>query len=134
MLKKENYARPDVRLFLKEEDLEETFVRSSGPGGQNVNKVSTCVVLKHRPSGVTVKCQEGRSQAANRAAARRILLEKLQGMEMRRRLERARQLSRVRQQKRKRSEKARDRMLKAKKRTGDKKKLRKKISSQGDSE
>lgn len=134
MNKKENPSLPDVRLFLKEEDLEETFVRSSGPGGQNVNKVSTCVVLKHRPSGLAVKCQEGRSQSANRAAARRILLEKLRALELRRRQERARLEAKVRRQKRKRSLRARDMMLKAKKRTGDKKKLRRKISSMGDSE
>lgn len=134
MIKKEKFVFPGSPRLLKEEDLEETFVRSSGPGGQNVNKVSTCVVLKHRPSGLTVKCQEGRSQAANRTAARRILLEKLQALELRSRQERMRLEAKIRRQKRKRSLKARDVMLKAKKRTGDKKKLRRKISSQGDSE
>lgn len=134
MFKKEKPSVPAPVLLLKEEDLEETFVRSGGPGGQNVNKVSTCVVLRHRPSGLVVKCQAGRSQAANRETARRILLEKLRTLELRRRRERARFVSRVRQQKRKRSGKARDLMLKAKKRTGEKKKLRRRVSSQGDSE
>lgn len=134
MIKKEKFVFPGSPRLLKEEDLEETFVRSSGPGGQNVNKVSTCVVLKHRPSGLSVKCQEGRSQAANRTSARRILLEKLQALELRSRQERMRLEAKIRRQKRKRSLKARDVMLKAKKRTGDKKKLRRKISSQGDSE
>ncbi len=66
------------RLMLREQDLEERFVRSGGPGGQNVNKVSTCVVLRHRPTGLEVKVQRERSQALNRFLARRILIEKLE--------------------------------------------------------
>ena len=64
-------------LGVRERDIEEQFVRSSGAGGQKVNKVSTCVLLHHRPSGVRVKCQEERSQALNRFLARRILLGKI---------------------------------------------------------
>jgi len=62
-------------LGVREEDLEERFVRSSGKGGQHVNKSSTCVQLKHRPSGIEVTCSEGRSQSLNRFFARRQLLE-----------------------------------------------------------
>lgn len=62
---------------LDEEDLEEVFSRASGPGGQNVNKVSTRVSLRHRPSGLTVHVQEARTQAANRRIARQRLLEAL---------------------------------------------------------
>ena len=65
------------RLNIKEEDIEETFTRSSGPGGQNVNKVATCVRLRHRPSGITVKVMRERSQALNRFLARRNLAEKV---------------------------------------------------------
>ena len=65
------------RLNIKEEDIEETFTRSSGPGGQNVNKVATCVQLRHRPSGITVKVMRERSQALNRFLARRNLAEKV---------------------------------------------------------
>ena len=54
----------------EEPDLEERFVRSGGPGGQNVNKVSSCVILVHVPSGITVGGQEERAQAMNRDRAR----------------------------------------------------------------
>lgn len=64
-------------LGVREEDLEERFVRASGKGGQHVNKSSTCVQLLHRPSGIEVKCMEARSQSLNRFFARRLLLERL---------------------------------------------------------
>ncbi len=64
-------------LGIREEDLEERFVRSSGKGGQHVNKTSTCVYLKHLPSGIEVKCMEERSQSVNRFLARRELVEKV---------------------------------------------------------
>ncbi|GAA6109808.1 mitochondrial translation release factor in rescue [Tachysurus ichikawai] len=62
---------------LNEADLEEQFVRGSGPGGQATNKTSNCVVLKHIPTGVVVKCHETRSVELNRKRAREILQEKL---------------------------------------------------------
>ncbi len=65
------------RLGIREEDIEETFTRSSGPGGQNVNKLATCVHLRHRPSGIAVKVMRERSQALNRFLARRSLAEKI---------------------------------------------------------
>ena len=65
------------RLGIREEDIEETFTRSSGPGGQNVNKLATCVHLRHRPSGISVKVMRERSQAINRFLARRSLTEKI---------------------------------------------------------
>ena len=64
-------------LGVREEDLEEQFVRSSGAGGQKVNKTSSCVLLHHRPTGIRIKCQQERSQAINRYIARLLLLEKL---------------------------------------------------------
>ena len=64
-------------LGVREEDLEERFVRSSGKGGQHVNKTSTCVYLKHLPTGIEVKCMEDRSQSLNRFLARRELVEKV---------------------------------------------------------
>ena len=65
-------------LAIHEEDLEETFVRSSGPGGQHVNKTSTCVRLLHRPMGLSVKVQHSRSQGLNRFLARRLLADRLE--------------------------------------------------------
>jgi peptide chain release factor len=65
-------------LHIHEEDLEETFIRSSGPGGQHVNKTSTCVRLVHRPSGLSVKVQSSRSQGLNRFLARRLLADRLE--------------------------------------------------------
>jgi protein subunit release factor B len=63
--------------MIREEDIIERFTRSSGPGGQNVNKVSTCVCLKHLPTGIEVRCSSERSQAQNRLIARRLLREKV---------------------------------------------------------
>jgi len=64
-------------LTIFEKDIEEKFVRSSGHGGQNVNKTSTCVYLKHIPTGIEVKCMKDRSQSINRFLARRELLKKV---------------------------------------------------------
>jgi protein subunit release factor B len=66
------------RLQIRETDLEETFARSSGPGGQHVNKVSTAVTLRHLPSGISVTVQDSRSQAQNRKLARQRLLDAIE--------------------------------------------------------
>ncbi|CAG5136388.1 unnamed protein product [Candidula unifasciata] len=75
-IRRKNYKFPE----LKPEELEESFVRGSGPGGQSVNKTSNCVVLKHIPSGIVVKCHETRSLEDNRKLARQKLEEKLDQM------------------------------------------------------
>jgi protein subunit release factor B len=117
-----------VALGLREDDLDEQFVRSGGKGGQNVNKVATCVVLRHRPSGLQVKCQEARSQAMNRFLARRLLCEKLderiRGVASA--AEQARE--RIRRQKRRRSRRAKEKMLAQKHAQGDKKAARRPVS------
>jgi protein subunit release factor B len=76
--KNEELRRQMETLGIREEDLEERFVRSSGKGGQHVNKTSTCVQLLHRPSGIEVKCMGERSQSLNRFFARRLLLERIE--------------------------------------------------------
>jgi protein subunit release factor B len=65
-------------LQIAEADLEETFIRSSGPGGQHVNKTSTCVRLVHKPTGLAVKVQKSRSQGLNRFLARRLLADHIE--------------------------------------------------------
>jgi peptide chain release factor len=67
-----------ARLGIREADLEEIFARSGGPGGQHVNKVSTAVTLRHRPSGLSVTVQQSRSQAQNRKLARERLLDAIE--------------------------------------------------------
>jgi protein subunit release factor B len=112
------------RLGVGEADFEETFIRSSGPGGQNVNKVSTCVVLRHRPSGLEVRCQRERSQALNRFLARRILLDRLEAQRLGALSEAARRIAKIRRQKRKRSKRAQAKILHAKRQHAAKKTLR----------
>ena len=112
------------RLGVEERDLEESFIRSRGPGGQNVNKVSTCVVLRHRASGLEVRCQQERSQALNRFLARRVLLSRLEAERLGRLSAEAARIAKLRRQKRKRSKRAKEKMLAAKRLHADKKRLR----------
>ena len=92
-------------------DIEESFVRSGGHGGQNVNKTSTCVMLVHRPTGVQVKCQETRQQGLNRLIARRLLLDKIAALQQSKLATARASLEKLRRQKRKRSQGAKNRML-----------------------
>lgn len=127
--KNESLARAMKRLGIRESDLEESFIRSGGPGGQNVNKVATCVVLRYMPTGLTVKCQQDRSQAMNRYWARRILVNKLESLIHGRQSEEAKRIAKIKRQKRKRSKRAKDKMLQAKRAHGEKKQLRRKKES-----
>ncbi|MGD9014463.1 MAG: peptide chain release factor-like protein [Candidatus Omnitrophota bacterium] len=112
------------RLGISESDLEEKFIRSSGRGGQKVNKTSTCVYLKHRPTGIEVKCQQERSQVLNRFLARQILTNKIETLILGRLSEERRQIEKIRRQKHKRSKRAKDKIRKAKKTRSEKKKRR----------
>jgi protein subunit release factor A len=108
-------------LGVSEAEIEESFVRSGGHGGQNVNKVSTCVMLVHRPTGVSVKCQETRQQGMNRFLARRLLLDKIEAAKNGFVAAQRAEIEKIRRQKRKRSRRAKAKMLANKAHQSDKK-------------
>jgi peptide chain release factor len=119
--KEQQLAQRMAALGVRESDIDETFVRSGGHGGQNVNKSSTCVMLLHRPSGLQVKCQETRQQGLNRFIARRLLLDKIEALQTGQVAAEQARVEKVRRQKRKRSRRAKERMLADKSRNADKK-------------
>ncbi|HQI25022.1 MAG TPA: peptide chain release factor-like protein [Smithella sp.] len=114
-------------LGVLESDFEESFVRSSGPGGQKVNKSSSCVYLVHRPTGLSVKCQRERSQTLNRFLARRLLLDKIELRQKGFIAEEKEILEKIRRQKRKRSKRAKEKILADKHHLTKKKILRGKV-------
>jgi protein subunit release factor B len=115
-------------LGLREEDIVEKFIRSGGHGGQNVNKTSTCVYLKHIPTGIEVKCQKERSQALNRFFARRLLTDKLENQILGKQSAEQQRIEKIRRQKRKRSKRAKEKMLADKHARSEKKQQRQRVS------
>lgn len=129
-LKPETIARVRAlmaRAGVREDDLEERFVRGAGAGGQKINKTSSCVFLRHNPSGALVKCQATRSRELNRWMARRELADKLLAAVAGEQSARQQEAERVRRQKRRRSRRQKARMLDDKRAHGAKKAARRKV-------
>jgi protein subunit release factor B len=110
---------------IRRADVIEKFLRSGGAGGQNVNKVSSAVYLKHLPTGIEVKMQQERSQALNRYLAWRLLLEKIEERTLHIKSQRRQASEKIRRQKRKRSKRAKEKMLGEKKKRSALKQQRK---------
>ncbi len=113
------------KLGIHENDLIEKFILGSGSGGQKINKTSSCVYLKHVPTGIEIKCQSTRSRDLNRLYARRELCERLEERLFKEKSTKQKEIEKVRRQKRRRSRKAKEKMLAAKKIQSEKKQLRK---------
>ena len=115
------------KLDISETDLEESFARSSGPGGQNVNKVSTAVTLRHLPSGISVTVQDSRSQAVNRKLARERLLDAIESARKRERMAEVAKREKERRRKSPRPAALKRKILESKRRRAELKKQRTKI-------
>jgi len=125
MSKEQELADRMERLGIREEDLIEKFVLGSGSGGQKINKTSSCVYLKHLPTGLEVKCQKDRSRELNRLFARRELCEKLEEALFKEKSKKRQEIEKIRRQKRRRSRRAQEKILASKKHRSEIKNLRK---------
>jgi peptide chain release factor len=125
--KEDQLARRMAALGVLEADIQETFVRSGGHGGQNVNKNSTCVMLLHVPTRLQVKCQTTRQQGLNRFIARRLLLDKIEAMQKGYVAAKRDAFEKIRRQKRRRSRRSKQRMLADKSHQADKKETRRRV-------
>lgn len=122
---KERELRRRMRkLKIYEKDIKENFIRSSGKGGQRADKASTCVYLKHIPTGIEVKCQRERVQSINRFLARRLLVDKIESMILKKKSREQQRIEKIRRKKRKRSKRAKEKILEEKKKRSEKKKMR----------
>ena len=124
MITREKWQQMHVRMFalgIYEDNFIEKFILGSGRGGQKINKTSSCVWLKHEPTGLAVKCQKERSRELNRYYARVRLCDKLDSLQNNAENERKQAIAKIKRQKRKRSKRAKEKMLSDKKYQGAKK-------------
>jgi protein subunit release factor B len=128
-MKKDSVVERMARLGIHDVDLEETFARSSGPGGQNVNKVATAVTLRHCPSGVSVTVQDSRSQAVNRKLARERLVDAIESAREERRAAEIAEREKARRRKSPRPAALKKKILEGKRKRGELKRQRAKIES-----
>ena len=126
-MKRDSVAARMARLGVRDADLEEMFARSSGPGGQNVNKVATAVTLRHWPSGISVTVQDSRSQAQNRKLARERLLDAIEQAYKKRRAAVIAGRERERRRKSPRPPRLKKKILETKRKRGELKRQRAKI-------
>lgn len=125
--KQESLEKRMEELDIREEDLIEKFILGSGKGGQKVNKTSSCVYLKHIPTGIEVKCQRERSRELNRYLARRELCEKVAYELHQEKSKKQREQEKIRQQKKRRSRRLKQKILEDKRKHSETKKMREKV-------
>lgn len=129
MITREKWQQLHMRMHslnIHEDNLIEKFILGSGSGGQKINKTSSCVWLKHEPTGISVKCQKERSRELNRYYARQRLCEKIDDQKNKMKSERQQAIAKVKRQKRKRSKRAKEKMLADKKHQSKRKQGRQK--------
>lgn len=108
------FLQKALELQIKPEDIAESFIRGGGKGGQKINKTSSCVLLRHAPTGIEVRCQKHREQSSNRLSAYKLLILKIEEKVKGSLSQRQKEIYKLRKQKRKRSKRAKEKILAAK--------------------
>ncbi len=117
------------KLEVFAQDIEEKFIRGGGAGGQKINKTSSCVWLRHLPTGIEVKCQKHRERTKNRMSAYKLLIRKIETEKLGAKSDEAKRIFKIRKQKQRRSRRAKEKMVDDKVRRGELKKSRRKVAS-----